>query len=126
MTRLLAAGLVLVAILSGSLYSSWWMDDMTGSLIVTLEEAQDLTERDDWASAIQKTKQVRDEWDGHSFALHALMRHTETDEIWVTIHEVLERLEQQDDDLYSASNAQLITQLELLAEIERPSLENVL
>lgn len=124
--RLFAAILVLGCILSLSLMASHWLNSLTGDLIIQLEQAETLALEGDWDSASDLTQQVADCWSDSSFPLHVLMRHSETDEIQISFHQVLEYLEQEDENLYTAANGQLVTQLELLAEMERPSWENVL
>ena len=54
------------------------------------------------------------------------MRHSDTDQILRGFRTVMEYLRLQEPDQYNAANADLITQLELLAEMEQPSVVNVL
>ncbi len=126
MRRLWIALLVLVAILSTSLYASLWLNGLTAELIGQLEEAEEVAIQGNWEEARTLTEESAQRWSDASFPLHTLLRHTETDQIQVSFHQVLEYLEQEDDNLYTAANGQLITQLELLAEMEHPSWENVL
>ena len=65
-------------------------------------------------------------WQERSFWLHALLRHSDTDQVLLLFRSVEEYLKLEEMDQYAAANAQLIAQLELLAEMEDPSLENVL
>lgn len=126
MSRLIVSFFVLGCIFSFSLVASHWLDGLTGDLIAQLEEAEGLALEGDWQGASQLTQQASDRWGESSLPLHILMRHSETDEIQISFHQVLEYLEQEDKNLYTATNGQLVTQLELLAEMERPSWENVL
>ena len=54
------------------------------------------------------------------------MRHSDTDQILRSFQAVLEYLPLQEPDQYNAANADLIAQLELLAEMEQVSVANVL
>ena len=54
------------------------------------------------------------------------MRHSDTDQVLRGFRTVLEYVRLQEPDQYNAANADLITQLELLAEMEQPSVANVL
>ena len=54
------------------------------------------------------------------------MRHSDTDQILRAFRSVLQYLEIQEMDQYTAANADLITQLELLSETEQAALVNVL
>lgn len=126
MGRLWVALLVLAGILTAALSTSQWLDGLTEDIIVQLEQAEELALAEDWSGATTATQDALQLWTDSQFPLHALMRHAETDDIQISFHQVLEYLEQEDIDLYAAMNGQLVTQLELLAEMERPSLENVL
>lgn len=124
--RLVAAGLVIGGILAAALYTNYWLSGLTEVLIHQLETGEQLATEGAWGEATSITQAAAEQWEENRFPLHALMRHTETDEIQISFHQVLEYLEQQDENLYAAANGQLITQLELLAEMEHPSWENVL
>ena len=76
--------------------------------------------------ALELTGQVYDQWQERHFYLHATMRHSDTDQILRGFRTVLEYLRLQEADQYNAANADLVTQLELLAEMEQPTLVNVL
>ena len=54
------------------------------------------------------------------------MRHSDTDQILRTFRSVMQYLDLQEMDQYAAANADLMTQLELLAEMEQASFTNVL
>ena len=54
------------------------------------------------------------------------MRHSDTDQVLRGFRTVLEYVRLQEPDQYNAANADLIAQLELLAEMEQPTLTNVL
>ena len=54
------------------------------------------------------------------------MRHSDTDQVLRAFRQVLEYLRLQEPDQYNAANADLMAQLELLAEMEQPSVANVL
>ena len=64
-------------------------------------------------------------WDAHDFYLHVSMRHTDTDNILLSLQAVEEAIALEEADQYRTSNAQLITQIQLLAEMEAPSLQNI-
>lgn len=54
------------------------------------------------------------------------MRHSDTDQVLRAFRTVLEYLRLQEPDQYNAANADLMAQLELLAEMEQASVVNVL
>ena len=126
MRRLFAALAILLALLSASFYVSRRLDSMTGSCIQQLKAAQQLANQEDWEQARTITARVYETWTDHSFALHALLRHNDTDQILLSFRAVDQYLQLEEMDQYAAANAALITQLQLLAEMERPTVENVL
>ena len=115
-------GLLLAASLANACYAQKITDDMGRRL----ERAQELAQGEDWGEAERITRQVFQDWEERHFYFHTLMRHSDTDEILRAFREVLEYLEVREIDQYRAANADLVAQLELLAEMEQATLVNVL
>ena len=126
MKRLWIAAALLVLLLGISLANAWYADSLTRGLAQQLEQAQQLAEQQQWEPARRLTQQVYESWNGHHFYLHSVLRHSDTDEILRTFRCVLQYLYLEEMDQYAAANADLISQLELLAEMEQASLVNVL
>ena len=126
MKRLGIAAGILLLLLALSIYSGLALTRLTNGCIAQLERAQEMAMQDDWDSARKLTRSVYDTWEGHSFALHALLRHAEADEILVSFRCVKQYLALEEMDQYAAANITLITQLELLSEMEQASPDNVL
>ena len=126
MKRLYIAAALLIALLGASLTNAWYAQSLTGGMTDQLRRAQSLTEQDDWAQAEAVTRQVYEDWQSHHFYFHTLMRHSDTDQVLRAFRQVLEYLPLQEPDQYNAANADLIAQLELLAEMEQVSVANVL
>ncbi len=121
----IAAGL-LVLLLAVSLTNAWYAQSITGDMREQLRQAQELAEREDWSRAEALTRQVYEDWQGHHFYFHTLMRHSDTDQVLRAFRQVLEYLQLQEPDQYNAANADLMAQLELLAEMEQATVVNVL
>lgn len=113
----------LVTCLAG--WHTWALCDLTVELDGVLERAETMAERGDWDGAEALTRQARETWDGQTFHLHVTLDHAVTDAIDVSFAEALELLQCQEAGEYSAANARLRTQLELLGEMERPTPENL-
>lgn len=126
MKRLWIAAAILVLMLGASLVNGWYAQSLTGEMTKQLRQAQSFTELDDWERAESVTRQVYEDWQEHHFYLHTLMRHSDTDQVLRAFRQVMEYLRLQEPDQYNAANADLIAQLELLAEMEQPSVVNVL
>lgn len=126
MIRLVSSIFTLIFIFFACFATSNWTDTLTSNYIEQLEQAQQLTEENQWQEAATITAQVYDHWKSQSFSLYVLLRHSDLDKILLGFQSVSQYLEQEDQEPYLANNAQLIAQLTLLAEMEQLSLENIL
>lgn len=126
MKRLWIAVGLLALLLGASLANAWYAQRLTGEMREELSQAQILTEQEAWGQAEALTRQVYEDWQDHHFYFHTLMRHSDTDQVLRAFRQVLEYLKLQEPDQYNAANADLMAQLELLAEMEQASVVNVL
>ena len=126
MKRLYIAAALLIALLGASLTNAWYAQRLTGGMREELSRAQHLTEQGNWGRAEALTRQVYEDWQSQHFYLHTLMRHSDTDQVLRAFRTVLEYLQLQEPDQYNAANADLMAQLELLAEMEQATVVNVL
>lgn len=126
MRRLWISVGLLLLLLGGSLFNAWYAKELTDTMGDQLRLAQQMTETGRWEQALALTQEVYDQWESRHFYLHSTMRHSDTDQILRGFRTVMEYLRLQEPDQYNAANADLITQLELLAEMEQPSVVNVL
>ena len=126
MKRLAVSYTILLLLLALSLVSGWYIDTLCDNYIQQLKSAQQLAEQDDWPQARAITQAVFQDWTGRNFLLHTLLRHNDTDQILLSFRSTTEYLLLEEMDQYAAANATLVTQLELLAEMEQPTLKNVL
>lgn len=126
MKRLYIAAALLILLLGASLTNGWYARKVTGEMCRELRQAQLLAEVEDWSQAESITRQVYEDWQGRHFYFHTLMRHSDTDQVLRAFRQVLEYLRLQEPDQYNAANADLMAQLELLAEMEQASVVNVL
>ena len=123
-------GWLAVVLLLAMVALAWWqvvtLNGLTEELTGLLAQAEERAEAGDWEGAAQVTKAASDKWDGRHFYLHATLEHQVTDEIATSFAETLEFIQCREAGEYSAANARLMKQLELLGEMERPLLENLL
>lgn len=125
MKRLWIATALLLAVLGGTLLHNHSLRGLTEELSSLLTLAQSSTQTGDWAEAQRFTLQASDLWHGRDVYLHTLLHHGDIDEIHVSFREVEEYLIWQETGEYSAANAKLITQIELLYEAEQLTLKNL-
>ena len=126
MKRLWICAVILLTMLGATLGNSWYLNRLISYFNQELNSAHQLAARDDWASARQITGQVTDHWQKHDFYFHIMLPHRDIDNVHLTFQEVEEYLELKEADQYNAASAKLITQLELLAEMEQLNLKNIL
>ncbi|MCI9171211.1 MAG: DUF4363 family protein [Lawsonibacter sp.] len=126
MKRLWIAAGLLALLLAASLTNAWYAQKLTGNMGERLRQAQTLTGQGNWDRAEALTRQVYEDWQDHHFYFHTLMRHSDTDQVLRAFRQVLEYLRLREPDQYNAANADLVAQLELLAEMEQATVVNVL
>jgi len=124
--RIWIAGGLMLAILTGTLCHSFYIGAFTGELSALLEDAEARAEGGDWEGASSLTRQAWDRWEEKDLYLHITLRHDETDVVYTGFREVWEFLQCQEGGEYSAANAELIANLELMAEAEQLTLKNIL
>ena len=115
-----------ILLLAASLANAWYAQKLTGGMRDGLCQAQLLAEQGKWGRAEALTRQIYEDWQGRHFYFHTLMRHSDTDQVLRGFRTVLEYLQLQEPDQYNAANADLMAQLELLAEMEQATVVNVL
>lgn len=125
-TRLIASIFTLCFLCFACQATETWSKNLTNHYIQELEQAQSLTEENQWQDASKITQNVFNHWESQSFPLYVLLRHSDLDKILISFQSVSQYLQQEDQEPYLANNAQLIAQLKLLAEMEELSLKNIL
>ena len=126
MRRFWAAFGLLIAMLGLTVFNAWYMGEITGSVSGRLVAAEEMAARDGWEQAEEMTRQCFADWEAHHAYLHIVSRHSDTDAILISFREVLRYITLEEMDQYAAQNRELITQIELLAEMERPDWLNIL
>ena len=126
MKRLWIAIAILLAIFSATIWNARSLDGFLSGLHELLAQAEAAAESGQWEVARQLTDQALERWESHSVYLHTVLRHSDMDQVDTSFGEVQEFLQCQESGEYSASNAQLMTQLMLICEAEQLTLQNIL
>ena len=126
MKRLWIAIAILAAVFAATLFNAHYLNGFTGQLSDMLTRAEVQAEAGNWPEAEELTQRAYHAWESHSSYLHILLRHSDTDQIHTGFREVQEFINCQEGGEYSAANARLIAQIELLYEAEQLTLKNVL
>ena len=126
MKRIWIATAILLLLFAGTMAHSFYITTVTEQITSILHEAEAKAEANEWDSAQRLTDTAQKKWKDKDAYLHILLRHSETDSIYIGFREVMEFIQCQEGGEYSAANARLIAELELLAEAEQLSLKNIL
>lgn len=127
MKRAWIAAAVLILLLAAVLWSGLCLARFTGGLTAALYQAQGMAEKGNWEDAARVTETAQRRFQDRAFYLHVTLRHSDIDLVESSFREVEQLLSHRERlGEYAAANARLITQLELLAESEHPSLRNIL
>lgn len=114
--------LICVATIAHSLYLSAFTLELTD----LLTQAETQGQQDDWEQALELTRQAQQRWEEHSTYLHTTLRHADIDNVYLFFLQVEGFLKGRETGEYSAANAALIGQLDLLREQEQFSIKNIL
>lgn len=127
MRRLTLSLLVLAGLVGLTLYNSHYLNDYTKELTILLKQAEAAAADGDWDAAADKTEAALDRWRCKESYLHTVLQHRDTDNVLLAFHEVRQLIAHQEDGgEYSAANAKLIAQIELLYEMEQLNWKNLL
>ena len=117
---------LLLAMLAATLGNALYLCKLTQTVTGQLEAAQEMARRDAWIQAGEITRQSFALWEERHAYLHIVSRHADTDEILRSFRAVMQYLELEEMDQYAAENRELVTKIQLLAEMEQPDLLNIL
>lgn len=126
MKRAWIAGGVLALLLAFSWANAWYIGSFSDTLSDMLAQAEDAAEAGDWETAEALTLDAQDRWTRSSGYLYTVLRHSDTDQVDIKFQAVLEWIECEEDGEYSSANAELMTQLSLVAEMEQLTIKNLL
>ena len=125
MKRLWIAAALLLAILGGCLCNAWYLGSLTREMNQLLEQAGQLAQTDSWPEARRLTSQAGQRGPAGPAARRTPHRPPGTDQILRAFQAVFQYLDLEEMDQYAAANADLMTLMALLAEMEQPSFVNV-
>jgi len=127
MKRLWLALILILSITSAALFNTFSLTNLVNDLSDILCEAQHAAETGSHTKALSLTKQAEEIFLEYSAFLHSTLNHQSIDRIRSSFSEVSERLRWGEPcSAYAAANSSLLMQLQLLAEAERLSFENLL
>ena len=126
MKRMWIALGLLVLVFAAAWDNTFYLKHLTGQLSALLTQAEAWGEAGDWDRALELTRRAEALWEDHDVYLHVTLRHTDTDNVFLSFQEVKEFIHCQEGGEYSAANAVLLGHIHLLCEQEQFNLKNLL
>ncbi|MCI2056076.1 MAG: DUF4363 family protein [Oscillibacter sp.] len=126
MKPLLPPILLLAVLLGFSLVNCSYMVRQTTRWDAELQEADRLAEDERWDEAGQTLSKGYRDWSSHQTYLHIVVKHEEVDGAQTMYLRANAFLQEQELSEFRAELADLRSQLQLLAEMERISIKNIL
>lgn len=117
---------ILAVILGFSLWAGRYVDLRTGHWNALLEQADQAGRQEEWASAREQMDQIYKDWQSSQVFFHIIMDHDELDEAENLFAGAFAVCREEDDADFHQLLAQLMKQLELLAETQQTNLKNIL
>ena len=117
---------ILLAIFIFALLNSYHIQKNTAHWSETLQQAVSYVQSENWASAQEVLNQSYEDWNHAQTYFHIVLEHDAIDDADAMFRRAFAFAETQDTQELQAELADLIDQLNLLAEMERLSLKNVL
>lgn len=120
------SSMILAAMFVLLLLNAQHLQVMIEPLQEELTQAGEHAKTGDWDTALQMTREVHDTWNSKKMYLHITLPHSNIDQIFMLLEEATSYLEHKKIGEYSAANQRLISQLDLLYEMETLTLTNIL
>ena len=126
MRSFLIPAALLAAMLLLTLANSRHLENLTQEWIAQLDQADLALDAQDWPAAARAAKAAYDQWQRSQFYLHVAVRHEELDQAQSLFLQLLVLCDEEDAPEARLHLANLRSQLQLLAEMERLSIPNIL
>jgi hypothetical protein len=120
------SSIILTSMIALTLYNTQHLKEVIQPLEGQLIQAADYAKAEDWDRALQLTQKVHNAWEGHKTYLHVTLPHSNIDQIYMLLEEALAYLEYKEIGEYLAANKNLISQMDMLYDMESLTLTNIL
>ncbi|MBP1736746.1 MAG: hypothetical protein H6Q60_627 [Oscillospiraceae bacterium] len=126
MKRLWISVALLVVMLAGSFLNYYYIKHICRELTDTLSSAQAYAQEGDWEHSEQSVTQARSAWEAHEPYFHVIFVHRDIDQILVEFHSLGELANKQETGgEFAAACAALMSEINLLYEMDALNLENI-
>ena len=117
---------ILAAILCLSLWTGHYVETRTDYWNALLEQAGEAGRQEDWNAARDQLDKIYRDWQSSQTLFHVIMEHSELDEAEDLFAGAAAVCREEDGADFHQLLAQLMKQLELLAETQQTSIKNIL
>jgi hypothetical protein len=125
MKNVILALTLLLVLFGATVFNMIYVENTALKLIEMLEEGEAYADSDEWSRAWDVTANAKDLWERSNKYLNAVLRHSETDDIYTEFHSVLAFIICKAEPEYKASNASLKSLLEHIYQMEKINLQNI-
>jgi len=120
------SGGVLAALLALSLLNSAYLSRCCAQWNSQLTEIDRYVQQEDWHTVSEKLDSFTVSWQKRQTYLHIVIEHRELDNAQALIEKSLVLAQEEDAPEFRVNNAELLSQITLLDEMEQLSIKNVL
>ena len=117
---------ILAAILGLSLWTGRYVDQRTEHWNMLLDQADQAGQMELWDAAREQMDQIYRDWQGSQTCFHVILPHEELDKAEELFAGAFAMCREEDDADFHQLLAQLMKQMELLAETQQTSIQNIL
>lgn len=126
MKRLFLSIGILLCLLFASLATSQWVTNLSDNLAVQLEFAQSCAEQENWQRTLEILEHAKSQWHEEQSRLFVLLQHKDIDQVYLSFDLLFCYAKQKDLKNYLPTSEKALFQLDILAKMESPCLQNVL
>lgn len=116
----------MAVVLAFSLWAGCFVENRTEKWSDSLWSVNRLAEQGHWTDAAERLDTVYQSWSDNKTFLHTIIKHDDLDRAESLFAGAYAACVQQDDPDFSIQLAQLVSQLELIAETQAVSIKNIL
>ena len=117
---------ILAVILGLSLWTGRYVEQHTEHWITLLTQADQSGQMEYWDAAREQMEQIYEDWQSSQTIFHIILSHEELDEAEELFAGAFAMCREEDDADFHQLLAQLIKQIDLLAETQRTNIKNIL
>ncbi len=125
MKKELMAVLIFILIIAASIFNIAQISTLSSKMTALVQNAVSSAEKSNWEAAAWYAESAEALWASHKLYIYTVFRHESTDNISDCIYELLSEVYSKDPDHVSEAAMRLTAYLEILRDMEKPTLESI-